>query len=84
VLEYLSQIPGVDIHCASHTKMGALSMAAYEGHTEAVRLLLQVAMMSSIKEPHTAKSSEKSPQNVRGAHRGGAPAAPGRYDDIYM
>ena len=43
MLEYLSHTPGVDIHCTSHTKMGALSMAAYEGHTEAVRLLLQVS-----------------------------------------
>jgi len=32
VLETLAQLPAVDTACVSHTKMGALSMAAFEGH----------------------------------------------------
>jgi hypothetical protein len=42
VILQLAQENGVDIHCTSHTKVGAVSVAAHEGHVEALRVLVEV------------------------------------------
>ena len=40
VINALAAEPGVDIHCVSHTRVGAVAMAAFQGRTEAVRALV--------------------------------------------
>jgi ankyrin repeat protein len=42
VLAELAELPGVDLHCVSHTKVGAVAMASHAGHTDAVRLLVSL------------------------------------------